>query len=55
MSGSNHETGPSVRGTNRRGVKLCQRCDKVEKLRDQWYLDYGILGFMDDVKTRVIM
>jgi hypothetical protein len=44
MIGSNCEIVSSVRGTTRHGIKLCQRCDKLEKLKDEGYMDCGILG-----------
>jgi hypothetical protein len=44
MIGNNRKTVSSVRGMTRYGVKLCQRLDKVDKLRDQGYMDFGILG-----------
>ena len=44
MIGNNHKIVSSVRGMTRHGVKLWQRHDKVEKLRDKGYMDFGILG-----------
>jgi hypothetical protein len=43
MTSGNRKTISSVRGTTRYGVKLCQRLDKVDKLKDQGYMDFGIL------------
>jgi hypothetical protein len=42
MIGNNRKIVSSVRGTNRYGGKLCQRLEKVDKLRDQGYMDFGI-------------
>jgi hypothetical protein len=50
MSGNNRKTVSSVRGTTRYGVKLCQRLNKVDKLRDHGYMDLGYSGFMNDVE-----
>jgi hypothetical protein len=44
MIRSNHKTVSSVSGMTIHGVKLCQTREKVEKLRDQGYMDFGILG-----------
>jgi hypothetical protein len=44
MIGKNNKIVSSVRGTTRYGVKLCQRLEKVDKLRDNGYMDFGILG-----------
>jgi hypothetical protein len=44
MIGSNRKIVSSVRGTTRYGVKLFQRRDKVDKLRDHGCMDFGILG-----------
>jgi hypothetical protein len=52
MIGSNRKTVSSVRGMTRYGVKLCQRLDKVDKLRDQGYMDFGILGVVNDVRMK---
>jgi hypothetical protein len=43
MISNNHKTLSSVKRTTRYGVKFCQNLDKVEKLRDQGYMDFGIL------------
>ena len=43
MIGSNCKTISSVKGMTRYGIKLCQRLDKVDKLIDQGYMDFGIL------------
>jgi hypothetical protein len=44
MIGNNYKIVSSVKGMTRYGVKLCQRLDKVDKLRDHGYMDCGILG-----------
>jgi len=44
MLGNNHKIVSSVRGMTRYWVKLCQRLEKVDKLRDKGYMDFGILG-----------
>jgi hypothetical protein len=37
----------------RYGVKLCQRLDKVEKLRDQRYMNFlGYSRFMNDFRMK---
>jgi hypothetical protein len=43
MIGNNHKTVSRVRGMTRYGVKLCQRHEKVKKIRDWGHMDCRIL------------
>jgi hypothetical protein len=44
MIDDNRKTVSSVRGTTIYGVKLCKRLNKVDKLKDHGYINFGILG-----------